>query len=112
MNPKSAGAFAGVKLTEQTDAGNPSIEQRLFSISPLSPSNLPIHQDNLQQVSNERSQEVGKEGNKDSSKQASLPEKKEIGQYFDLNDMPHRKDSFLYTESEFNALEDLKLALR
>lgn len=31
---------------------------------------------------------------------------------FDINEKPYRKDSFLFTTEEFEALEDLKLELR
>lgn len=31
---------------------------------------------------------------------------------FDINDKPYRKDSFLFTDDEFEAMEDLKLDLR
>ncbi len=108
------GAFSGVKLTEQTQVGTPSVDQRLFSASPpvRTPSPLPDQQTESQQTSKEGNQEIGKEGSSETSQETSLPGRKEEGPSLDLDATPHRKDSFLFTESEFEALEDLKLAMR
>lgn len=55
---------------------------------------------------------VGKEGNREVGKEASQPEKREIGKLFDLSDKPSRKDSFLFTDEEFEKMDDIKLDLR
>ncbi len=41
----------------------------------------------------------------------SAPETKRVSR-FDINERPFRKDSFLFTDPEFDRLEDLKLELR
>lgn len=46
-----------------------------------------------------------------SERPLSEPETKSVAP-FDLNEKPYRKDSFLFTDSEFDRLEDLKLELR
>lgn len=60
----------------------------------------------------EEPQEVGKEGSRETGKETSQPGKRGVGQLFDINNKPYRKDSFLFTTEEFEALEDLKLELR
>ena len=61
----------------------------------------------------ETSHEVGKEGSRERGKEVGRlaspePERKP----FDLNVKPYRKDSYLFTDDEFEALEDLKIELR
>ena len=111
---RPGGAFSGVKLTEQTEVATPRVDQRLFSASPSTPTSSPLSNEpnKLRETSKEGNQEIGKEGSRETSQETSLPGKKEEGLSLDLNETPHRKDSFLFTESEFEALEDLKLALR
>ncbi len=102
--------FAGIKLSEAAPAPEPPTDQRLFSTvrsqrpSGSSPKVTPP------------TQEVGKEGRREVSQEvsqeASQEARKEAGEALDLNQVPHRKDSFLFTEGEFEALEDLKLELR
>ncbi len=56
---------------------------------------------------------VGKEGSREVGKETSLPAKRERGKSpFNLNERPYRKDSFLFTDAEFHALEQLKLDIR
>lgn len=102
--PKTSGAFTGIKLTEPLPSDGAGLDQRLFS-SPT-PSRSPIP------MKPQETQEVGKEGSRETGKETSLPRKREVGQLFDLNEKPYRKDSFLFTTEEFEALEDLKLELR
>jgi hypothetical protein len=45
-------------------------------------------------------------------REASQPPKKEGGQDFDINAKPYRKDSYLFTDEEWNAIEDVKFDLR
>ena len=60
-----------------------------------------------------QSREVGKEGSREISREVSQPGKREVGKPFvDLNERAWRKDSFLFTDAEFHALEQLKLDLR
>lgn len=69
----------------------------------------------IQQPTNnqeEGTQAIGKEGSREVGKEVSLIGNRERGKSFDLDQRPYRKDSFLFTEEEFEALEDLKLELR
>ena len=97
--------FAGLKLSESTSV---PVDQRLFSTEPVQRPSGP--------VKNPLSQEVGKEGTREGGnevgKQASQPASKPVGLAFDLAVKPYRKDSFLFTADEWEALEDLKLTLR
>lgn len=57
--------------------------------------------------------EVGKEVKRETGKETSQLRKREAGKsVVDLNERPYRKDSFLFTDAEFHALEQLKLDLR
>ncbi len=103
--PKSD-PYAGAKLTEQTAVKPPGQDQRLFSPSPAEPS---PHGEPKPLPEN---QEIGKEGSREVGKLPSLPGNRETDPTFDLNEKPFRKDSFLFTAEEWEALEDLKLELR
>lgn len=103
--PKSSGAFTGIKLTEQTPPTGAGLDQRLFSPSTPQKVSQPMH-------TRETKKEVGKEGSRETGKETSLPAKREEGEVFDINEKPYRKDSFLFSTREFEALEDLKLELR
>ena len=60
-----------------------------------------------------KSREVGKEGSRERGKETSQPGNREVGKPIaDLNERPYRKDSFMFTDTEFHALEQLKLDLR
>jgi hypothetical protein len=63
-----------------------------------------------------KTQELGKEGSRELGKQGTQERgnagKREVGKLFDINETPYRKDSFLFTDKEFEAHEDLKLELR
>ena len=102
--PKSSGAFTGIKLTEPLPPAGAGLDQRLFSSPTTKRPSKPKQASETQEVVNKGSRETGKE--------TSQPGKSEVGQIFDLNDKPYRKDSFLFTTEEFEALEDLKLELR
>ncbi len=112
--PKSVSPFTGVKLTEQTPFPDARLDQRLFS--PAVPRPVPKPQstqtDEIQEGRKEGKKESRKEGIKEGEKEASLPGKREEGPLFDLNDPPFQKANFLFTNQEFEALEDLKLDLR
>lgn len=102
---KPSGAFAGIKLTDQTPSSEAGLDQRLFSSpAPPKPASKPVLPT--------ESQEVGKEGTREVRKETSLPGRSEGVLFFDINEKPYRKDSFLFTDKEFEALEDLKLDLR
>lgn len=102
--PKQPSPFSGIKLSQEVIPDASAVDQKLFSPPPRtvspSPGQSPI------------SQEVGKQVKKETSQETSLPGRREIGPVLDLNETSYRKDSFLFTDSEFEALEDLKLALR
>jgi hypothetical protein len=100
--------FSGIKLSEQVS--QPGLEQRLFS--PPKPPPLP-------RESGAKNQEIGKPGKRETRKEGKKEASQEVGQEgrgeiqaFDLEEAPTRKDSFLFTEAEFEALEDLKLDFR
>ncbi len=60
------------------------------------------------EVGKEGKREVGKEGSRGTSSNQpvlSVPT-------FDLNVKPYRKDSYLFTDEEFEAIEDIKIELR
>ena len=94
-------AFAGIKLSEQ--AGKAGVDQRLFSVT--APAQQPI--DPIP-----GNWEVGKEGIREVSQEPAKESGKERGKGLDLDATPTRKDSFLFTEDEFEALEDLKTDFR
>lgn len=106
-------AFSGIKLSEQV--GQVSVEQRLFSTSPR-PSSAPnAAEPGNQETGKPGNREVGKEGKKETSQET----RQEVGKQgnhdfdiFDIEETPTHKDSFLFTEAEFEALEDLKLEFR
>ena len=67
------------------------------------------------EINNNKSREVGKEVNREGSREVG----KEVNSglqststIFDPNVKPYRKDSFLFTDDEFEAMEDMKLELR
>lgn len=92
-----SGAFAGIALSQQSGDNEPGLDQKLFSQRPAYDGQPQTHE-----VRKEGSREVGKEGSQDIDTRAL-----EGG-----NERPSRKDSFLFTNEEFEALEDLKLDLR
>jgi hypothetical protein len=67
---------------------------------------LPTKEEN--EVGKEGSREVGKEG----MRETSAPESISSPSTFNLNAKPYRKDSYLFTDEEFEAMEDLKIELR
>ena len=102
-------AFAGIRLSEQV--GPASIEQRLFSGQPLSPTPKEP-KPKTQEIGKPGNREVGQEGKRETIQEGMKEASKERKIRFNLADSPTRKDSFLFTEQEFEALEDLKLELR
>ncbi len=91
------GMFAELMETANRGDGPPSNDQ---ATPPGAPHRLPEAK-----VGKEGSREVGREGSRESS-----PAEQPVA--FDINEKPYRKDSFLFTDQEFEALEDLKLELR
>ncbi|GEM_PF-2195774 len=117
--------FSGLKLSDQVDSPTRPLDQQLFS-SPTSVAAKPEPAPKLdaatpvkessagqaQKPANQDSLQIGKEGSREIGKEASLEGKREVGQLFNLSDKPARKDSFLFTDEEFEAMDDLKLDLR
>ena len=113
-------AFAGIRLSEQV--GPASIEQRLFSGPQPSPTpSVPPKErqepkPETQETRNPGNREFGKEGKQEASGEGTTEGSREASKgrkaRFDLWEVPTRKDSFLYTEQEFEALEDLKIEFR
>jgi hypothetical protein len=102
--------FSGIKLTEQTPLAESSLDQRLFSNSPTQSANAKSKR--VDETKKPETQEVGKEGSREVGKEVYFLGSREVGKLFDINENPHRKDSFLFTDKEFEALEDLKLELK
>ncbi len=126
--------FAGLKLSEAATLAPTSVDQRLFVPPPnsiLTPSDPPVGSrppkspaDNKNepvvrvhgQVVAENILAVGTKpdvplDSARSERPLSEPSAKTVAP-FDINEKPWRKDSFLFTDSEFDRLEDLKLELR
>lgn len=86
----------------------PSRSPRRDGDAATEPAPQPSLSDSVPIGGKEGSREVGKEGGREASSErvptASSP--------FDLNIKPYRKDSYLFTNEEFEALEDLKIELR
>ncbi len=106
--------FSGLKLTEQAAPTKEGLDQRLFS-APTPPAStkpaVPLGgvataPRSAEAPSREQAttQVAGKPASQETRKAA------ETG--FDLNEKPYQKDSFVFTMAEFEALEDLKIALR
>lgn len=132
--------FAGKKLTEQAAGATVGLDQRLFGATSAPPTATQPSPSRLTSpdlltdtasgaasmrpamatsedagASGSRHQDsllVGKEGSREGGKEASQPGSREIGKLFDLSDKPARKDSFLFTDEEFEAMDDMKLDLR
>lgn len=126
-------AFAGLKLSEAATVAPVSLDQRLFvatmptKSAPAPPTRLappskrainseePLTRVNGKVVNeNIPSAEAMSEVPLDSAvlkRPLSEPATKSSAP-FDISEKPWRKDSFLFTDSEFDRLEDLKLELR
>lgn len=127
-------AFAGLKLSEAATLAPTSVDQRLFVPPPnsiLTASAPPVRsQPPKSPVDNKREPVVRVNGrvvtenipaveskpdvpldSARSERPLSEPSAKTVAP-FDINEKPWRKDSFLFTDSEFDRLEDLKLELR
>jgi hypothetical protein len=136
-----ANVFSGMKLSNQVSPPPVPVDQRLFLPVP-SPSpavnppivhsvqpptgtleGAPIPAARRDNTGSTKSREIGKEGNRPTSKAEVPIESARTGRpltepatktvsRFDINEKPWRKDSFLFTDSEFDRLEDFKLELR
>ncbi|MCA9852249.1 MAG: hypothetical protein KC482_01390 [Dehalococcoidia bacterium] len=124
----SESTFSGLKLSEGTTGGG--LDQRLFGAPPVKPTSVAVpkkakpkpsppapgpssppppskpavpesHAAPRITINGERVLESGRMG---AARWADLA--------FDINTKPYRKDSFLFTDDEFEALEDLKLELK
>lgn len=95
---KTRDPFSGMKLSQQV-----GLDQRLFSeqSSPAAESSKEeVSQEPSFPGNKEPSQEVGKEAGQEGVKEGSL------------QDIPILKNSFLFTEEEWDLLDDIKLDLR
>lgn len=133
---QSTSPFAGVKLSEQTRPISPGLDQRLFSSPPpsnpvaLQPERPTVNQETrkpgTQEPGKQVNQETRKSGNPEPSKPVSqetrnpgtlsatptaLPAEDSTRE-LDLSKTPLYKATFLFTQEELDALEDLKLTLR
>jgi hypothetical protein len=109
--PKStnpSGPFAGMKLTDQTPVIPSGTDQRLFQPTTLPPQTVQERNEPL-------TREVGTEGKREVGREASLPGRREgegSTPAFDINVRPYRKGSFMLTNEEFWALDEIKLDLQ
>jgi hypothetical protein len=118
---KGTSIFSGKKLSEQTTVATPGVDQRLFAPAP-SPHSQPAAPteaaaEPLQPESPPATPAISevKEGTRPvlipppsaaaPATALDTPPRFEL----DITAIPHRKDSFLFTPEEFEALEDLKL---
>ena len=127
-------AFAGLKLSEAATLAPTSVDQRLFVPPPnsiVTPSGPPVRsQPPKSPAANKNEPVVRVHGQVVAEKIVAVETKPDIPldsarserplseptaktvAPFDINEKPWRKDSFLFTDSEFDRLEDLKLELR
>ena len=122
-------AFAGLKLTSEPVPPVP-VDQRLFTSTPAAtaPTQEPPPGKSIDsaQVSAEAATPADAKGHGQgreiseraipieaarSERPLTEPAAKTVSR-FDINEKPVRKDSFLFTEAEFDRLEDFKLELR
>jgi hypothetical protein len=92
----------------------PTVEKR--SVPASTPGDDRAEQSKTTPLQVPTNQEVGKEGRREVGNEegmkASFPTTNTAPPIFDLNDRPYRKDSYLFTNEEFEAMEDLKIELR
>lgn len=112
--------FAGIKLSEPAKGVTPTpvtpVDQRLFSSTPTPTPSLPAPEPASKPqapiaAAPAEKREVGKEGKREAVRPA-WPREDRAATAFDINVSPWRKDSFLFTDGEFERLDDLKLELR
>ena len=112
-------AFQGLRLSGPVPPPSSSVDQRLFT--PVRPD---AQKPGNQQPRNLGGQEAGREADKTASRpegrdgiqeparkgrsEDGKPDKRP----FDLSEPAHRKATFMLTDTEFEAMEDLKLSLR
>jgi hypothetical protein len=107
MTTKRSDPFAGFKLTDLTAPPSAPLDQQLFRpASPPTPSDDPRKKQN--ELTKRESRQGGNEGNREGKREVG----RERAILFDINATPYRKDSFLFTDAEFEAMEDLKIDLR
>jgi len=113
--PKTAtptSPFTGIKLSEQTSVASTGPDQRLFqptSLPPRPPED--IKEPEKGEGGKEGKREVERKGNRE----GDLPRGREDETgpvIFDINERPYRKGSFMLTNEEFWALDEIKLDLQ
>ena len=110
---RSKDPFANVKLSEQV-----GLDQRLFSEEkPPSPPHGGTPATPPESPTQETRKQVSQEGSLPARKVASQERGKDASQQADqgegsLAEVPVLKNSFLFTEEEWNLFDDLKIALR
>ncbi len=116
-----SGAFTGLQLS--TGLSPAGLDQRLFAASPGDIQSGPVVSPPLPRPSSASSHETNptkkdlpRSHPGDVRSSAGDPTaagaSRWLGLAFDISVKPYRKDSFLFTDEEFEALEDLKLELR
>lgn len=132
-------AFSGFKLSQAAPQAPMSVDQRLFAPAkpapseppqpekrppalpasipapPLTAKRRPVLRVNGKVVEENRAAEAARPevplDTARSERPLSDPDARSVAP-FDINIKPYRKDSFMFTDSEFDRLEDLKLELR
>lgn len=98
--------FSGLKLSGQAPPSEPGLDQRLFSQA------APPTERRPEAKTPAENQETGKLARRETGKEFSHLGGRVVGHPFDLGERPYRKDSFLFTHEEHEALEDIKIELR
>lgn len=114
MSEDRTSPFAGVRLTDQTPLGNSGLDRNLFIDRQPKPTRPIEGSAVIQKPGNQKTgQPAGFPAGQPAVREAVQPERPSGVQVeFDLNRRPLWKGTFLYTEEELEAIEDLKLELR
>ncbi len=102
---KPPGVFAGLKLSEQAPDAPTPVDQKLFGSS-LPSAARPVPSNSAPPPAPAVAPAPAPTATRPPH-QAAEPRRD-----FDLADIPYRKETYLFTSDEFEALEDLKLTLR
>lgn len=110
---KSPGAFAGLKLTNQTPLGGSGVDQKLFT-RPTPPPEQPVKQE-VTEVPTAPTKQVSLETRKPGNREARRVGAGEVAateaREFDLNIPTEKSETFAFTFEEWLALDQLKTEL-
>lgn len=105
--------FAGLKLSDQATQSAPAakLDQRLFSAEPTHPPKTPSEEQDSPQKPQMAAELTTAAPKPRAAEKVVLKPPSLSRTAFDLEDQPLYKSSFLFTQEEQEALEDLKLEL-